>query len=134
MHRFRFALSLRAGHPQMRASEIESGLSLKPRVSNTVGEPRRTPIGEPLDGINKITFCAFDLAKGDDEHLLEELARWNGKFLERKAFFVEFVASGGEMEYFLGIFLEGNSGFGLSPKDMRDMQKLGITLSLDIYP
>ena len=134
MNPFRYELSLRARHPTRIAADIESALTLKAWVTNTVSEARRTPKGNPLEGINRETRCSFELSKGDDQSLLEEIAEWNLRFLDKKAFFEEFAASGGKMEYFLGLFLDGNSGFDLPPEEMGKMRELGITLSLDIYP
>jgi hypothetical protein len=56
------------------------------------------------------------------------------KVFEKKAFFDEFSVSGGEVEYFLGLFMNGNFGFILPPEQMGLVQQLGIALSLDIYP
>jgi len=118
----------------MAANEIEKALSLQAKVSRTAGEPRKTPTGIPLDGLNRETYCSFELSKGDDLRLAADIAQWNRRLMEKRAFFEVFAKSGGRMEYFLGLFLEGNSGIDLPPDEMELMRQLGITLSLDIYP
>jgi hypothetical protein len=134
MNPYRYSLSLRLSHPTLKATDIESALMMVAKRSWSVGEPRSTPIGNPLEGTNAHTYCTFQLSEGADERLVGEIGVWNQKLLEKKPFFDEFSASGGETEYFLGLFLNGNSGFILPPEQMDLMRQLGIALSLDIYP
>jgi hypothetical protein len=134
VNEYRYALSFRALHPNMTANDIEQALSLKVRVSNTAGEKRMTPKGKPLDGTNKNSYCSFRLSEGPDTDLEAEINKWNKAFSSKRSFFTRFVETGGQFEYFIGLFLNGNSGFSLSVEAMRGMEELGIELALDIYP
>ena len=132
---FRFVLSLRCRHPNMRAADIVELIGLEPKVAQTVGEPRTTPKGTPLKGFNKATFCVFDLAEGDAHELTDELAKSNSHLRARKPAIDEFREQGGTLEYFLGLFLEGgNRVLVLDPATTAACGELGITLSLDMYP
>lgn len=134
MNPYRYALSFRVRHPTLKAIEIQDSLSLIPEVSHSVGERRRTPTGAALDGLYKETYCTFKKSKGPDSQLDSELERCNAALSKHKSFLSKIKDSGGRLEYFVGLFLDGNSGFSVTSDEMRQMQELGIDLSLDIYP
>ena len=134
MNPYRFSLSLRLRHPILPAAAIESALSRRAKVVHSVGEARKTPKGELLEGIYERTYCSFELSSGDDTKLNIEIARWNHELSKYKRFFEEFTHTGGEIEYFLGLFLDSDSGVTFSVTELRDIGALGITLALDIYP
>lgn len=98
----------------------------------SVGEQRRTPKGKALLGTNAITFCTFALAEGTNEILLEEIRKSNRRLRLRET--RKITRTGGNLEYFLGIFLKGNSGFEVDVELAKEFASLRIKLALDIYP
>lgn len=58
----------------------------------------------------------------------------NKSLLLKKRTLHEFRRSGGQLEYFVSLFLQGNSGFVLDTTLTDEISKLGIKLSFDIYP
>lgn len=136
MNPFRYSVSLRLTHPTINAAEIQEHLQLSPRFSKSVGDKNKSPSGRDLVGTNKQTFCTFELSSGDDSKLAleSELSHWTQELSKCKAFLNQFQKSGGTIEYFIGVFLDGNSGVVFSPQEMNSMQELGIGISLDIYP
>jgi hypothetical protein len=120
-------------HPTLKVAEIQAVISLTPRISNTVGENRKTPTGNALDGVYKYSYCTFELSKGTESNIEEEIARCNKELSKHNSFLQTVRASGGCAEYFLGLFFDGNSGFTIPNDQLRAMHELGIDLSLDIY-
>jgi hypothetical protein len=134
MHPYRFTLSLRLTHPKYSAEEIEEKLKMNGRVTRSAGDLRKTPKGNLLDGVNKVTYCTFQLIEGDDSQLEDAFDNWNRRLFRYKEFLSGFIETGGTLEYFLGLFLNANSGFVLLKSQMRAMNELGIDLACDIYP
>jgi hypothetical protein len=114
--------------------EISELLNMQPRLSQNVGARRSTPKGELLPGTNKLTFCTFPLAKGPDSKLIAAIRDSNKSLLTKQRHIRSIIRSGGRLEYFLGLFLNGNSGFELDVEIAEELAKLGVKLSLDIYP
>lgn len=56
------------------------------------------------------------------------------KAKSKKQFFKKVIASGGNIEYFIGWHLNGNTGDTLSHELLRELADLGISLSFDLYP
>jgi hypothetical protein len=50
-----------------------------------------------------------------------------------KSFFEELTASGGRVEYLIGLHHVGNVGFELDPDVIKELSVLGIWLAFDIY-
>jgi hypothetical protein len=114
--------------------EISTALGLNPNVKWTAGEPRVTPTGTLLGGIRENTRWSHRLENEDSTDLIEALTV-NISFLEgHKDFLDAFVATGGEIEYFVGWFtIEVSSGQTLPRELMRRIADLKIDLGFDIY-
>jgi hypothetical protein len=114
--------------------EISTALGLDPNVKWTVGEPRRTPTGTLIGGIRDNTRWSHRLENNGSIDLTEALAA-NISFLEGHRDFLEsFVATGGEIEYYIGWFtIEASSGQTLPRELVRRIADLKIDLGFDIY-
>lgn len=99
----------------MSAKALTQTLGLKPRVTQSVGERRTTPMGRPLKGFNKETFCVFPIATGQGTKLIAALRRMNEHLHGIKTQLARRRKSGGRYEYYVGIFLTGNGGFIMPP-------------------
>jgi hypothetical protein len=131
---YRFKLSLRAWHPRLTAAKVCQLIDLRPVISRSVGERRATPKGGLLQGVNSSTYCTFELAKGSDSRLPLALRDSNARLISRTRQIRGFLKSGGTLEYFIGIFTEGNSGLVLEPELIKQVGSLNIRLAFDIYP
>lgn len=129
-----FSISLRTWHPVMPAQEMIEAVGLEPQITHSVGARRLTPAGELLDGFYRTSCCSFDLvvqATGDfTEALAPLLSQLDGK----QSIFRQIALTGGRTELYVGVFVEGDSGFTLATDDMRRMAELSLELSVEVYP
>jgi hypothetical protein len=70
MYPFHYKVSLRFSHPKMDPHEITTALGLSPKRSWMVGEPKTTPTGQRLKGINRKTYWYANF--GGEEPLYSE--------------------------------------------------------------
>ena len=138
---YSYSVSLRISHPTMDPGALTKSLRLKPSNAWTAGEPRRTPNGKPLKGINRESFWTARLiqkrfattpTRSLEAALAAELRRLN----KHRALFRRIQRDGGRTELFIGIFGENGSNFGgeLDAELLASLSKLGLSLGLDIYP
>ena len=131
---YRFKVSLRLVHPAVELSGCSAEFGLEPFRHCTVGEPRTTPRGDPLDGVWGDSYWTAPLEIGADEDLEKALARIGYWLGEHHAFMTNHVSSGGSAELFIGFFLESfNGGFLLEPALLAKFSALGVALGIDIY-
>jgi hypothetical protein len=134
---YRYSVSLRIWHPSSDPQRFTGQLKMHPRRAWRAGEPRTTPKGTPLPGINKQTYwTSGDLVRGSwpKRSLAEALRRLLMRLTRQKSFFRRIRAKGGRIELFVGWYFLGNSGEVLDTALMKQLQSLGIDLSLDVYP
>jgi hypothetical protein len=129
----RFEVSLRIRHPTADPSQIDKELQWTPHVSHKVGEPRTTPKGNPLPGVNTETFWYVELPIKDGESLSDVIAAANRRLLMHRTYLDNLVSSGGRIEYFVGWFVDGNAGEVLSANVVCDCAALRIQLAFDVY-
>jgi hypothetical protein len=109
-------------------------IDLQPHISSSIGEPRVTPKGRPLQGVNSSTYCTFELAEGSDRRLMPALRASNARLISRARQIRSFLRSGGTLEYFIALFVDENSGLVLEPEIVKQAADLDIRLAFDIYP
>ena len=139
MNPYDYKVSLRITHPTMDPSIITNTLGLKPSHSWKAGEPRETPNGENLDGINVQSYWTAQLTNGNnissEKIQLESFLLDKNYLLKQHAsFFSSIKESKGNIEYFIGIFGNKNMGCVFNSELLTSTNDLGIELSLDIYP
>lgn len=129
-----FSISLRTWHPVMPAQELIEAIGMEPQVACSVGARRVNPVGELLDGVYRASYCSFDLevkASGDfTEALAPLLSQLDGK----QSLFRQIALTGGRTELYVGVFVDGDSGFTLAIDDMRRLAELSLELSVEVYP
>ncbi len=130
---FEYAVSLHVKHPELGSAEITSNLHLKPRRNWTVGEPRRTPKGTPLEGVYKESYCCFEFGEGEDGELANCLRKAIGELRRYKPFLQQIRASGGSLEFFVFWYPNGDTGGSFDPELLGEMAELGITLGINVY-
>ncbi|KQT60796.1 hypothetical protein ASG52_16195 [Methylobacterium sp. Leaf456] len=134
MHPYRYRIGLRIRHPELVASVICAELlPLVPRRVWDVGAPRTAPNGRPLGGVNEETYATFFVSKGEGD-LAEALTEAAERMEPYRQHFAAWRASGGDIEFFVGWFMEGsNVGDVFAPELLAQLGGLGIALSLDLY-
>lgn len=130
---YRFKLSLRLRHPRLEADEITKLLRMEPRTKWSVGEPRRRTDGTATEGVNDHTYWTYNVPN-TETGLVDALNAHLTELESRSDFLRECVATGGEIEYFVGWFTTDVSGGDtLDWQLFKRLSELKINLALDVY-
>jgi len=139
MYPYRYAVSIRIWHPTIDSDNITQNMNIQPSRKLMAGMPRSTPKGYKLKGINKETYWTAELHREKsllsrkialEDFLTEQLARLR----KVEKYFRHIRKTGGRIEFFVGLFCDRNMGAEVPSSVLAAMGKLGIDLSLDIYP
>lgn len=137
---YSYSVSLRVFHPSIDPGALTKSLQLKPSNAWKAGEPRRTPTGKALKGINRGSFWTTRLvqkrfATTPARSLEVALAAEVRRLQKHRALFRRIQRSGGHTELFVGIFGQNGFNFGgeLDTELLGGLTKLGLSLGLDIY-
>ena len=133
MNTFRYALSFRATHPFVDLSELCHELDVTPLRIWKAGDRRRTPKGDPLDGVYTQSYCTLTLDHLRNMQLAHAIAVFLVRARSIKPLLARLSESGAEFNLFVGWFTEGNSGARLRWELLRDLAELQISLDLDVY-
>lgn len=132
---YHFRISLRVRHPSITPEEITKEFGFEPTRFWKVGEPRTTPAGILLKGINRESYWTADLCAGRWPLEINEAIHSSLKELMRRRSFLHRIrAEGGRAEFFIGWFFENQSGDVLSHECMALAGDLQIDLQFDVYP
>ena len=139
MNPYRYVVSLRFTHPKIDPESITKSVGLVPFRTWMAGKPRTGPKGNVLSGTNRETYWTARLHKEKSirsrEIALEDyLAKQVKKLKAKEIYFKRIRKTGGHIEFFIGVFCDNNIGAEFPSSLLADMSKLGIDLSLDIYP
>ena len=139
MHPYRYQVSLRLWHPNRDLSGATRVFRLRPRFLRKAGEPRQTPKGTPLPGIWRESYWSAELTprKGIWSKRMD-LETFLAKSLKRlspkRAYISRLRATDGRADLFIGLFGNGSFGAELQPDLLAAAARVGIALSLDVYP
>ena len=138
---YSYSVSLRISHPRMDPGALTKLLGLRPSNAWKVGEPRRTPTGQSLKGVNRESFWTARLinkryATTPGRSLEVSLASEIRRLQKHRTLFRRIQRTGGRTELFVGIFGQNGFNFGgeLDTALLAGFTKLGLSLGLDIYP
>lgn len=125
-----FRASLRISGETLRPDEIDSQLGIKPTMMHLRGEPR--------PGKTKLVWehslWILESQPGDDADPVEHLT-WLLNRLEPKASVIKSLSGAFQVDLFCGFSSEsGQGGFTLDPVTLDRVGRLGIPLTLDLYP
>ena len=124
-------VNLRLRHPSISASQLIEQIALKPSVARDRGTKQVTVGGVPRT--NTMTYCSFPLGIVSVEAVSEVFSE-SLRIIERaEAFWSEFLATGGSIDYFVGIFVVSNVGLTLDSDVLARMGRWKIDLGLDVY-
>lgn len=128
----KIAISMRILHPKLSAEEITAIMRCEPDRAESVGAPRTTPKGQPLEGIYSESFWMkkFDVR--------ESTLRWAIVKALTLAESVpnatrQLASGGGRVEFFIGWFIDKNTDDVLPFDLLKKLADLQIDLSFDVY-
>lgn len=128
-----FTVSLRVVHPTEVHQVIAQSLGLEPEFAYTAGEPRATPKGHVLEGVNKITYCCFTLLSKQPGDFTEGINQVLHLLTPHRGYLRKLTSEGGRAELFVGVFVEETTGFTLGVKEMSALVDLSLELSVEFY-
>ena len=109
-------------------------MRMQPRFHWTAGEPSVSPKGTPLGGVREQTYWSSGNLHSESVELTDALEANLSSLESHKDFLREFVATGGEIEYFIGWFTTDTScGETLDWELLQRLAALRINLALDVY-
>lgn len=129
-----FTVRLLIKHPSWDPSDLTRDLGLTPQLAHRVGDPRRTPKGQPLTGVyremvwshwNKVTGSRRFLESA--EALIATLER-QGDLLRRLS------ETGGTATPCFDLRGEWNIGDVLGWRDLGRLAAMRVDLSVEIFP
>lgn len=130
-----FRISFHVNHPTMLAEEIENNFPFPIRFSQSVGLPRKTKGGKPLEGIyseTNISFLMHDATINANDISIPE-------FIEKSFSIIpeikirEIINSGGICSFMIGIFSNKNIMFEMKNDFLKKIANLGIGMKFDFY-
>lgn len=126
-----FRISLRIWHPEVRSDDITKELGLLPKVSYNAGDRRTTPKGTELSGFRAESFWTHEWNVGGSfESAIDEVS---ARLLGNADFLCHLKDTGGRLEYFVGWFSTGSSGFMLDHGVLKLLSDLRMDLAFDVY-
>lgn len=134
MNPYRFDVLFRVFHPKMDPDEISMQLGMTATRKWRAGDQRRTPKGQPLEGIYKSSYCFFTLAREKRGGLPELMEKFIKRVSRHKAFLATITSTKGRLELYISMFPTKNSGEILDWRMLDRLGKFKISLALDIYP
>ena len=138
MHPYSFIVSLRANHPTRDLDFLSELLQMNRRHGWTAGDERVTPKGTSLGGTRAQSYWSSRVTAEEtssEEWQLEDILNKSITQLEQhKEELQEFVATGGTMNYFIGLYGMRNYGLVFTPALMSRLARAGVELQLDVYP
>ncbi len=139
VQRYSYSIALRIWHPSVDPAEITANLGLKPKYTNTAGQPRRTPKGRPLDGTYAESYWSADpFGRGEysstDDLAEDALAEVLEVLAPHKAFLLSLRESGARIMLQVSSFSGRNYAVELSPALLAQSADLGLSIAHDVYP
>ena len=133
MRPYTYDISFRIFHPTLDPDLIIKKLEMNPKYKWKVGTQRKTPKGKPLKGVYNESYCSFELKDTQNVGLVEFLKKNNELLYTHKSFFNKLTFTGGDIEYFIGLYADSNFGEVFDIELLKQLADLNIKLSLDFY-
>jgi hypothetical protein len=138
MHPYSFIVSLRANHPTRELLFLSTLLQMERRHGWTAGDERVTPKGTSLGGTRSQSYWSARVTPEETPSEVWQLEDILNKSLNElqthEAELKDFFATGGSMNYFIGLYGLRNYGLVFAPELMSRLAKVRVELQLDIYP
>jgi len=129
----RYKLSLRLFSKHFKAAEITAQITWRAKITQSIGDLRNTPKGQPLVGLYDETYCLFEITHDSKESLEDCVSRVLEEISPFHKLISEIRAHGGRAEFFVGWFAESDGGFSLDNKIISLLVSSGIDFVMAIY-
>lgn len=130
----RFDVELFIIHPALSPEEISTALGLEANFSHRVGDPRRTPKGQPLAGKYRDTRWRHCIRYSKtDQYFAAEVTELLGRLGPHKAFFAKLRQTGGEPSLIIQFLGDGYLSDELPHAALVKLVELGLGLSIECY-
>lgn len=127
---FSYQVSLQIWHPSANPNDIIQSVGRAPKRPWAAGEPRRTPVGNPLSGTQRETYCVFDIGKGEDGDLAACLSRAVADLMGSAPLFHKLRATGGRLNFYV-TWTPGQRGEVFDTDLLSGMALLGVDLGIE---
>jgi hypothetical protein len=142
MHPYEYNLSVRLRHPKRDLAEVfellKKTTNFVPGRTWKVDDDRQTPKGGKLDGKYDESYCFLNVFSVPQKSEVEDSAAAIRRVLNLltpiKDSLGDHVNTGGEIELFLAVYIDANSGMIFDPVLLKALSELNITLQFDVYP
>lgn len=125
---------LMINHPTEKLEVITAALGIEPHHKWQAGQPRTTPTGTLLPGVNRETYWGFSDGIAGHRYFFETVVELLEK-LEAAAEYMQYLlASGGRINLVVHLPGHTNIGDSLAPTDLLRMGRLGIGLGVEVFP
>lgn len=126
-------LCLRVWHPDADPEQISQALQLQPTLAYRAGEPRVTPKGRQLSSVHRETLWSFDVDVPPGASLADAISAADSLVAPHREEMLTLKSVGARVEYFVGLFLEGDQTEVLDSKLMSRCAERGVDLVLSVY-
>lgn len=126
-------VSLRIWHPRMRCEEITNAIGLLPSLCHDVGNHRKSPTGQLLEGFYPQTYWVHEYTFKEDNEVEDCIMKAVDTIKMECDFLKQIASTGGRCELFIGVFLEKDAGIVLNQVLIREVANAGLELSFDLY-
>lgn len=133
MYPFNYEVALHISHPGMDPTEISRALGIVPTSACRVGEAKRTPSGEPLEGNYEATHWYHKFDHPDGMLLSAFLDVLTDRLANYATLFSTVSSEGGSLVLSVGWYSGINSGDEFGWELLDKFAQLRIGLSFDIY-
>jgi hypothetical protein len=127
---FTYRISLQITHPSADPDDIVQQIGRTAVRSWAVGEPRQTPAGTPLQGVQRETYCAFDIGRGDDRELARLLRQAVANLDGARSLFRDLRDTGGSINLYV-TWTTGERGEIFDAALLSSIARLGIDLGIE---
>jgi hypothetical protein len=126
-------LTLRLHHPTRDLLPVCTALGLAPRHAWKKGDERQTPNGRNLGGVRDSSYGSADLCKTSREPLSKKIEAALTRLEPYREVLEEVWSTGGRLSFFIGWFLDEDTGDTLDWPILQKTSQLRIELELNIY-
>jgi hypothetical protein len=126
-------VALRLHHPTRDLLPICAALGLVPRHVWKKGDERQTPNGRNMGGVRDSSYCSADLGETSREPLSKMIEAALARLEPHQEVLEEVWSTGGRLSFFIGWFLDDDTGDTLDWSILQKMSQLRIELQLNVY-
>jgi len=126
-------LALRLCHPTRDLLPVCTAIGLVPRRAWKKGDERQSPTGRNLGGVRDSSYCVADLGETSRGPLSKKIEAALTRLEPYQEILEEMSSTGGRVSFFVGWFLDEDTGDTLDWPILQKMSQLRIALEMNVY-